>query len=145
MSATIVGSTVRPPAGPWTPAVHAWLRHFEAVAFDGAPRGGVPVALIDWDLARPGNRADDVAMAASWWAPLRPDEDSVRWGFPLEGRGERLRRIYDGYGLEQRTDLVERALALRRPQLQGDEPRAERARRHIAWLEEHRTELEAWL
>jgi hypothetical protein len=32
------GDTVRRPAGPWTPAVHALLRHFEAVGFDGAPR-----------------------------------------------------------------------------------------------------------
>jgi Phosphotransferase enzyme family len=33
-----VGETVRRPAGPWTPAVHALLRHLEAVGFDGAPR-----------------------------------------------------------------------------------------------------------
>jgi hypothetical protein len=33
-----VGDTVRRPAGPWTPAVHALLRHLEAVGFDGAPR-----------------------------------------------------------------------------------------------------------
>src|SRR5436305_15285139 len=25
-------------AGPWTPAVHALLRHLDAVGFDGAPR-----------------------------------------------------------------------------------------------------------
>ena len=35
---TRVGETVRRPAGAWTPAVHALLRHFEAVGFDGAPR-----------------------------------------------------------------------------------------------------------
>jgi len=33
-----VGDTVRRNAGPWTPAVHALLRHLEAVGFDGAPR-----------------------------------------------------------------------------------------------------------
>jgi Ser/Thr protein kinase RdoA (MazF antagonist) len=33
-----VGSTVRRPTGPYTPAVHALLRHFEAVGFAGAPR-----------------------------------------------------------------------------------------------------------
>jgi hypothetical protein len=32
------GDTVRRPAGPWTPTVHALLRHLEAVGFDGAPR-----------------------------------------------------------------------------------------------------------
>jgi Ser/Thr protein kinase RdoA (MazF antagonist) len=33
-----VGDTVRRPAGPHTPAVHALLRHLEAAGFDGAPR-----------------------------------------------------------------------------------------------------------
>jgi len=32
------GNTVRRPTGPWTPAVHALLRHLEAVGYDGAPR-----------------------------------------------------------------------------------------------------------
>src|SRR5918999_1894977 len=33
-----VGDTVRRGTGPWTPAVHALLRHLEDVGFDGAPR-----------------------------------------------------------------------------------------------------------
>lgn len=33
-----VGETIRRATGPWTPAVHALLRHLEAVGFDGAPR-----------------------------------------------------------------------------------------------------------
>jgi hypothetical protein len=33
-----VGETVRRSTGPWTPAVHALLRHLERVGFDGAPR-----------------------------------------------------------------------------------------------------------
>ena len=33
-----VGDTVRRPAGPWTPAVHALLSHLHAVGFHGAPR-----------------------------------------------------------------------------------------------------------
>jgi Ser/Thr protein kinase RdoA (MazF antagonist) len=33
-----VGDTVRRETGPWTPAVHALLRHLEAVGFDAAPR-----------------------------------------------------------------------------------------------------------
>jgi len=32
------GDTVRRVPGPWAPAVHALLRHLEAVGFDGAPR-----------------------------------------------------------------------------------------------------------
>lgn len=33
-----VGDTVRRQAGPWTPSVHALLRHLERAGFDGAPR-----------------------------------------------------------------------------------------------------------
>jgi len=33
-----VGDTVRRPAGPWTPAVHALLEHLERKGFSGAPR-----------------------------------------------------------------------------------------------------------
>jgi hypothetical protein len=33
-----VGDTVRRPVGPWTPAVHALLRHVAAAGFTGAPR-----------------------------------------------------------------------------------------------------------
>jgi len=32
------GQTVRRPAGPWTPAVHALLAHLHAAGFAGAPR-----------------------------------------------------------------------------------------------------------
>ncbi len=33
-----IGDTVRRPVQPWTPAVHALLRHLETVAFTAAPR-----------------------------------------------------------------------------------------------------------
>jgi hypothetical protein len=33
-----IADTVRRGTGPWTPAVHALLRHLEVVGFDGAPR-----------------------------------------------------------------------------------------------------------
>jgi hypothetical protein len=33
-----VGDTVRRPVGPWTPAVHALLRHLHAAGYEGAPR-----------------------------------------------------------------------------------------------------------
>jgi hypothetical protein len=33
-----IGDTVRRPAGPWTPAVHALLGHLHAAGFPGAPQ-----------------------------------------------------------------------------------------------------------
>ncbi|GAA1705737.1 hypothetical protein GCM10009680_53160 [Streptomyces yatensis] len=38
VGAVRIGDAVHRPAQPWTPAVHAVLRHLEAVGFDGAPR-----------------------------------------------------------------------------------------------------------
>src|ERR1700733_7311044 len=36
--AVLAGGTVRRPTGPWTPSVHALLRHLQARGFAGAPR-----------------------------------------------------------------------------------------------------------
>ena len=62
-----VGETVRRPAGPWTPAVHALLRHFAAAGFDGAPRvlgvddqGREVLTYIEGDTGHPP--ADDAAV-----------------------------------------------------------------------------------
>ena len=63
-------------------------------------RNGLPVALIDWELARPMTRVLEVALAATYWAGVRIDEQLVEWGIPLERRGERLRLLCDAYGFE---------------------------------------------
>ena len=183
---------VRRPTGEWSPSVHALLRHFEAVGFEGAPRflgideqgreilsfvagdaalaplppgdevlvelarllrraheaqagfeppadaawfsggegsvichrdlfppnvilrEGLPVGLIDWDLAGPAEPLDDIVSAASFWAPLRTDAEE--WGLPSDRRPERARLLCDAYGLsaEDRARFVDRALQHRR-------------------------------
>jgi Phosphotransferase enzyme family len=57
-----VGDTVRRPAGPWTPAVHALLGHLHAVGFRGAPRplgiderGREVLAFVPGSVAWPGH------------------------------------------------------------------------------------------
>jgi len=57
-----VGDTVRRPAGPWTPAVHALLTHLHAAGFDGAPRplgiderGREILTFVPGTVAWPGN------------------------------------------------------------------------------------------
>ncbi len=106
-------------------------------------RNGRPAALIDWDLARPGEPADDVAAAALWWVPLQPDREATLWGRPVDRRGERLRRLCDGFGLEERHDVVERVLAFRRRRYALT--RKPRILRGVRWLEERQEELQAWL
>ena len=125
-------------------------------------REGLPVALIDWDLATPGERATDVAALASWWAPLRPDTEAARYGLPIDRRGPRLRAICDAYGLEERGDVVERAVSQRRGgyelhrELGGEQRQpgwrdmwdagsGETILAGVHWLEENQAELEAWL
>jgi len=60
-------------------------------------RDGEAVALIDFDLARPGSRLWDLAAAARLWAPLRRDIDiqDARRGRALG----RFRVFVDAYGL----------------------------------------------
>lgn len=63
-------------------------------------RHGRAVALIDFDLASPGSRLWDVALAARLWVPLRDPVD-----IPDERAGrlpERLRLFGDAYGLSAR-------------------------------------------
>ncbi|MBD0690804.1 phosphotransferase [Streptomyces sp. CBMA123] len=82
-----VGDTVRRPAGPWTPAVHALLGHLHAVGFRGAPRAlglddqgrevldFVPGEVVWPDrfaLVRPRDRLADVARL------VREFHDAVR-------------------------------------------------------------------
>ncbi len=57
-----IGDTVRRPAGPWTPAVHALLGYLHAAGFGGAPRplgldelGREVLTFIPGTIAWPGN------------------------------------------------------------------------------------------
>ncbi|WP_326644114.1 aminoglycoside phosphotransferase family protein [Nonomuraea fuscirosea] len=94
------GATVRRPAGPWTPAVHALLRHLEARGFTGAPRAHgldehgrevldfVPGEAADYPLPA-WSRTDDALTRAARLlrgyhdatADFAPPPDAV-WYFP---------------------------------------------------------------
>jgi aminoglycoside phosphotransferase (APT) family kinase protein len=138
--------------------------HNDVLGHNVVFRGRRPVALIDWELAAPGVRLTDVAAAAAWWAPLRPDDAVRRYGLPTDRRGERLRLLADGYGLEaaERSALLRftarvlrgwyeayRVLGgVRRAQPwaeRWDRGQGDRILRGVAWLEEHMAELERWL
>lgn len=126
--------------------------------------GDVPTALIDWDLATPGSRLSDVGSAASFWAPLRIYEEAEEWGLPTDRRGERLRLLCDAYGLDagQRADLLDDFMERRRLGYEAhrvwggverrpgwaemwDGGSGQRILGNIAWVEEHRQELDVWL
>ena len=127
-------------------------------------REGRPVALIDWDLAAPAPPLYDVASAANYWVPLRPDEQAAEWGLPTRGRGARLRLLCDAYGLadDERPsllDVVARLNALgyeahrrlggleRRPgwREMWDAGSGKQIEARIAWFEAERANLLAFL
>ena len=127
-------------------------------------RDGRPVALIDWDLAAPAPRLYDLASAANYWAPLRPDPQALEWGLPTERRGSRLRLLCDAYGLDgaDRAALLGVVAHLNKVgyeahrRLGGEERRpgwremwdagsGEQIRARSAWFEAERGDLLAFL
>lgn len=98
-----VGGTVRRPAGPWTPAVHALLVHLHDVGFAGAPRslglderGRHVVEWIDGAVTHPyvpgpslrdvGRMARDLHDATAGFVPSA----DAAWGTPIPPDGTDL-------------------------------------------------------
>jgi Ser/Thr protein kinase RdoA (MazF antagonist) len=68
-----VGQTVRRPAGPWTPAVHAFLTHLHDVGFAGAPRplgideqGREVLTFVPGKVAWPDHFSRPGLVRAAW-------------------------------------------------------------------------------
>jgi hypothetical protein len=64
-------------------------------------RGGLPVAFIDWDGARPNEPLLEFGMAAWWHVPLMDDSYCAEMGFAESpDRPRRLRLFADAYGAD---------------------------------------------
>jgi hypothetical protein len=63
-----------------------------------------PVALIDWDIAGPGQRIHDIGHLCWQYASLGP-----AWNDPAEA-GLRVRVLCDGYGLTERSAVIDAIL-----------------------------------
>ncbi|MFI6455863.1 phosphotransferase [Streptosporangium amethystogenes] len=121
-------------------------------------RDGLPVALIDFDMARPTTRLFDVVTTLRHWAPIADPVDLE----PLQRRlevGPRLRLFCDAYGLapRDRRRLLDLARLRFDRSYQVMRARAEagsggwarmwaggagvRIRRARVWLETHQDEL----
>jgi hypothetical protein len=114
-------------------------------------RDGLPVALIDWELASPTTRTLEVALAATYWAGIRIDSQLDEWGISKERRGQRLRLLCDAYGLDprQRGSLLAELIEYRRGRIaagafRGTTPRSVIAA-NLRWTEAHAAELGTFL
>jgi Ser/Thr protein kinase RdoA (MazF antagonist) len=94
------------PAGPWCGGPQL-VSHMDYCPGNVVFRAGLPVALIDFDLARPTSRLADVVNALYWWAPLLHPLDRapalVDADIPA-----RVAAFANAYGLteQQRVELV---------------------------------------
>jgi Ser/Thr protein kinase RdoA (MazF antagonist) len=138
------------------------VSHFDVTPQNVVFGAGRPVALIDFDLTRPGSRLRDVVNTAMWWVPLVPagDRDPA---FVTCDVPTRLATFVDAYGLDDderaafcdvaiggtarawyrmRANAVERGGGWARMWAEGVGDRIVRRR---AWMIEQRTTLEAAL
>jgi Ser/Thr protein kinase RdoA (MazF antagonist) len=118
--------------------------------FRRGTRGIEPVALIDWDIAGPGRRIEDVAHLVWQFVPLGPGND-------VGSAARALATVCDAYGPLDRSELVPTALWWQRRCADGidagaraGEPAMIRlaelgvpddVRRQEAWTAEHSEEL----
>jgi hypothetical protein len=83
-------------------------------------RSGVPIGIIDWDLAHPGRAIEDVAQLAWYIVPLRDEAHAHLCGFDaLPDRRSRLATLCAGYGGVEHHDVVATATWLMNRELKA--------------------------
>jgi hypothetical protein len=110
-------ATIQPGWGdlPWRyrdpdPATWDVICHSDVATYNIVYRDGMPVGLIDFDVAGPGPKMWDIAYAAFRLVPLSSDANCLGFGFSEPpDRVRRLALFCDAYGLDDRTGLLETA------------------------------------
>ncbi len=94
-----VGDTVRRATGPWTPTIHAYLRHLRAAGFVGAPevlgvdeRGREILRFIEGTTM---GEALDPDEPKTEFVTVRPWSHAIRSDRALAGLGRLLRAMHD--------------------------------------------------
>jgi hypothetical protein len=148
-----------PPAPPYEPEL---IGHVDITPDNVVFRDGRAFALIDFDLARPATRADEMFNVMMWWAPLTDQRDAEP---PLRGLDvpRRCRLLADAYGMSgrDRDRVIEVAVMRTRRSWYLMKQRAERdgggwrrmwdegvgdvIKRREAWLDHNAAALEAAL
>jgi hypothetical protein len=148
-----------PPAPSYPPEL---IGHVDITPENVVFRDGRAYALIDFDLAKPATRADEMFNAMMWWAPLADprDVDPLLQGVDVP---RRARILADAYGLSgaDRERVIEVAVVRSRRswhlmkdraetlgggwQRMWDEGVGDVIKRRGAWLDQHSPALRAAL
>jgi phosphotransferase family enzyme len=96
-----------PPELPDLPAPDL-VAHCDVTPQNVVFRAGLPVALVDFDLARPVSRLVDVLNTAKWWVPLDAPEDRAPAQRDVDVPA-RLTLFLDAYGPVDRDALLDLA------------------------------------
>lgn len=84
--------------------------HGDPGPFNTIFQAGLPVAFIDWDSCRPGDRWDDLGYLAWTWCI------QSQGGVPVAAQARRLRELRDGYG-DVAGDVLVRAILRRQTEI----------------------------
>ena len=153
------GPPEAPPAPPYPPEL---IGHVDITPENVVFRDGRAYALIDFDLAKPATRADEMFNAMMWWAPLADprDVDPLLQGADVP---RRARILADAYGLSgaDRERVIEVAVVRTRRswhlmkeraetlgggwQRMWDEGVGDVIKRRETWLDRHAATLTAAL
>lgn len=92
---------------------HKIIGHGDVAPWNMVTKGGLPIALIDWEYAGPVDPMMELARVC-WLFPQLHDDDVAQLAGlpPVEERARQLRLLVDAYGLtaEQRNGLLDRII-----------------------------------
>jgi hypothetical protein len=151
------GDADLPPAPPYEPEL---IGHVDITPENVVFRDAQAFALIDFDLAKPATRADEMFNVMLWWAPLADprDVEPLLRGLNVP---RRCRMLADAYGMSgtDRARVIEVAIMRTRRSWHLMRQRAERdgggwqrmwdegvgdvIKRREAWLDENAAALQA--
>jgi hypothetical protein len=148
-----------PPAPSYPPEL---IGHVDITPENVVFRDGGAYALIDFDLAKPATRADEMFNTMMWWAPLADprDVDPLLQGADVPRRARILADAYDLSGTDRERVIEVAVLRTRRSwhlmklraqthgggwQRMWDEGVGDVIKRREAWLDRHGPALTAAL
>lgn len=108
----VVSAFSPPPGLPWRelhaePGPGVLIAHNDAAPYNAVWDGDRLVGFVDWDMAGPRLREDDLAWTAFSWVPLHARHVVSAEGFTELGRRrERLAAFLSAYGSASTTDQV---------------------------------------